>query len=161
MGQAEIRFYDPRMGPYCALSNLHPRRISVAGVTYATPEHAFQVAKARTEVLRRWLADAPTPELVAVVGDALTADETVEGWEALQVSVMAQILEAKFAPASELRDLLVSTGDARLVEWAPGDGAAARFWGEYRGEGSNTLGRLLMDLRTRLRTPAPKVQVSR
>lgn len=146
----EVRFYDPRHGPYCGLSNLHPRQVRFEGIDYETVEHAFQVAKAGTLQVRRWLAAAPTPELAAAAGDALTAAETVEGWDSWQVDVMAQLLAAKFTQHRDLRELLVSTGHAKLVEWAPVDTPVARFWGEYRCVGQNTLGRLLMDLRGRL-----------
>ena len=143
----DVRFYDPRIGPYAGFSNLHPRSVSFEGTIYSTPEHAFQVAKARSTDLKAWLAAAPTPELVARAGDALGAAETVADWTALQVPVMRRIVHAKFAEAGDLRALLLSTGTAKIVEWAPEDGAVARFWGEYDGYGENWLGRLLMDER--------------
>jgi predicted NAD-dependent protein-ADP-ribosyltransferase YbiA (DUF1768 family) len=46
---------------------------------------------------------------------------------------------------------LLSTGTAKIVEWAPEDSAVARFWGEYEGIGENTLGIMLMRLRDELR----------
>ena len=143
----DVRFYDPRIGPYAGFSNLHPRPFIFEGTMYSTPEHAFQVAKAKTTDLKTWLAAAPTPELVALAGDALDADETVANWAALQLVVMRRIVHAKFAEAGDLRVLLLSTGTAKIVEWAPEDGAVARFWGEYDGHGENWLGRLLMDER--------------
>lgn len=146
----DIRFYDPRKGPYCALSNLHEVPLVLDGERYATPEHAFQVARACTPELRAWLAAAPTPELSAVAGDALTDAQTTPGWAEEQLRVMARILEAKFSE-EPFRSLLLSTGEAYLVEWSPEDGEIARFWGEYLGKGENHLGRLLMELRARLR----------
>lgn len=146
----EIRFYDPCHGPFCELSNLHPAPLAFEGMVYATPEHAFQVMRARAPATKLWLAAAPTPELAAVAGDALTPDATTPGWSEDQLAVMARILDAKFRPPGRFRDLLASTGSARLVEWSPEDGAVARFWGEFEGHGDNHLGRLLMALRTEL-----------
>lgn len=154
----DVRFYDPRVGPYAGLSNLHPRPVSFDGAVYRTPEHAFQVAKARTTELKAWLATAPTPELVAAAGDALGLDETVPDWATLQLAVMRRIVHAKFAEAEDLRALLLSTGTAKIVEWAPEDGAVARFWGEYAGQGENWLGRLLMDERESWRGTSDNAQ---
>ncbi|MBS7540341.1 NADAR family protein [Ancylobacter lacus] len=144
-----IRFYDPRRGPFCGLSNLHPVPLRFEGVTYATPEHAFQVYRAREAEMKAWLAAAPTPELSAAAGDALTAEQTTPGWETGQLSVMARILRAKFAD-EPFRSLLLSTGTATLVEWSPEDSPVARFWGLFEGAGDNHLGRLLMALRAQL-----------
>lgn len=142
----DIRFYDPRQGDYCALSNLHPRVMHYLGVHYATAEHAFQVLKARAP-LRPWLMAAPTPELVAVAGDALSAEQTVEHWQRDHLEIMTDIVRAKFAQHADLRELLLATGSARLVEWSPDDSEVARYWGQYQGQGSNLLGKILMALR--------------
>lgn len=145
-----IRFYDPRLGAYCGLSNLHPVPVTVDGRDFATPEHAFQFYRARDPKVGDWLAAAPTPELSAVAGDALTPEETALGWSDIQLAVMERILRAKFAQHA-FRALLLSTGDAYLVEWSPEDGEIARFWGEYEGQGDNHLGYLLMRLRAGMR----------
>ena len=85
----DVRFYDPRNGPHAWLSNLHPRPLTFEGVRYATPEHAFQVARARSPELKAWIAAAPTPELTAIVGDALAPDAVTEGWDDMQLAVDA------------------------------------------------------------------------
>ncbi len=149
----DIRFYDPRRGDWCMLSNLYEAPITFDGVTYATPEHAFQVARARDPALKAWIASAPTPEFTAIIGDALTCDQTTDGWADMQLDVMARILAIKFADP-RCRALLRSTGDAYLVEWTPVDYEIGRFWGEYLSQGTNHLGHLLMALRDRLATSA-------
>jgi ribA/ribD-fused uncharacterized protein len=143
----EIRFFDPRREIHSGLSNLFERPIELDGIPYLTAEHAYQAAKARDPQIRAWLMAAPTPELSAIVGDALTAEQTVPGWNDRHVDVMSRILHAKYDQHADLRALLLSTGDAKLVEWAPEDGAVARFWGEFQGRGENTLGKMLMGLR--------------
>lgn len=145
----DIRFYDHSTGRWCILSNLYEERLSLDGIEYATPEHAFQVLRARDPAMKAWIAAAPTPTMAAVVGDALKVEETSEGWETRQLLAMERILEAKFAEP-RFRDLLLSTGDAYLVEWSPVDYEVGKFWGEYKGQGQNHLGRMLMALRTRL-----------
>ena len=62
---------------------------------------------------------------------------------------MRRALRAKFAAHSDLRDLLLATGDEEIVENAPGD----FYWGCGRdGTGRNRLGALLTELRADLRS---------
>jgi hypothetical protein len=49
-----------------------------------------------------------------------------------------------------LRDLLIKTGSARLVECATVDNEVNRLWGEVNGKGKNMLGVLLMEVRQKL-----------
>jgi len=61
---------------------------------------------------------------------------------------MRDALCAKFTQHDDLRRLLLSTGDAKLVEHTERDD----FWGNGGdGSGANMLGRLLMELRDELR----------
>jgi predicted NAD-dependent protein-ADP-ribosyltransferase YbiA (DUF1768 family) len=64
---------------------------------------------------------------------------------------MRGVLRAKFTQHEDLRELLLSTADARLVESATVDNEVNRLWGEVNGEGRNMLGELLMELRAELR----------
>jgi ribA/ribD-fused uncharacterized protein len=145
-----IKFYDPRMGAFCGLSNLHPRPMTFDGVVYASAEHAYQAFKARDPAVRAWLMAAPSPELVAAAGDALPPDDVAPDWAENHVALMDRIVRAKFLEHADLRQLLLSTGAAKIVEWAPEDSEVARFWGEYDGIGQNTLGVMLMRLRDEL-----------
>ncbi|PNB06401.1 DUF1768 domain-containing protein, partial [Pseudomonas sp. FW305-67] len=67
---------------------------------------------------------------------------------------MRRVLRAKFTQHADLRDLLLSTGDARLVEAATVDNDVNRLWGEVNGSGRNMLGVLLMEIRAELRQMA-------
>lgn len=61
---------------------------------------------------------------------------------------MREALDAKFRQHADLTALLLSTGDAVLVEHTENDD----YWGDGGdGSGKNMLGRLLMDLRAKLR----------
>ena len=71
-------------------------------------------------------------------------------WERVKDDVMHAVLQAKFA-VPELRDALLATGDAELVEsntW--GD----VYWGVCGGRGRNQLGRTLMRIRDDIRRRA-------
>ena len=61
---------------------------------------------------------------------------------------MREALAAKFTQDAGLRALLLSTGEAPLVQLKPGDA----YWGTGpNGRGRNALGALLMELRAALR----------
>ena len=65
-------------------------------------------------------------------------------WESAKLNVMREALLAKFTQHDELRELLLSTGDAKIVEHTENDS----FWGDGGdGTGKNMLGQLLMATR--------------
>jgi predicted NAD-dependent protein-ADP-ribosyltransferase YbiA (DUF1768 family) len=64
---------------------------------------------------------------------------------------MRAVLRAKFTQHADLRELLLSTGNMRLVEVGRTNNAVNRTWGEVNGKGKNMLGVLLMELRAELR----------
>jgi ribA/ribD-fused uncharacterized protein len=69
-------------------------------------------------------------------------------WDSRRAAVMREGLRAKFTQHEDLRRLLLSTEDAKLVEHTERDD----FWGDGGdGSGANMLGRLLMELRDELR----------
>lgn len=78
--------------------------------------------------------------------------------EDTRLNVMRRVLADKFGSAVALRGLLLSTGDARLVEHTGRD----RFWGDggRRNNGRNCLGQLLMELRTKLRLAATFARIA-
>lgn len=72
---------------------------------------------------------------------------------------MRSVLRAKFTQHEDLRSLLLSTGEASLVESATVDNAVNRLWGEVNGEGKNMLGIMLMELRAELSADRPAEHV--
>ena len=66
-------------------------------------------------------------------------------WDAVKLDVMYKALLAKFTQHGQLRQLLLSTGDRKLIEHTFNDS----FWGDGGGMGSglNHLGRLLAKVR--------------
>ena len=55
--------------------------------------------------------------------------------------------------------VLLSTGEARLVEVGTVDNDVNRLWGEVNGVGQNMLGEMLMKLRGELRAESSGVKV--
>ncbi len=72
---------------------------------------------------------------------------------------MKRVLQAKFTQHEDLKQLLLSTGTARLVESATVDNAVNRLWGEVNGVGKNKLGELLMEVRAEFMVASSAVDV--
>lgn len=137
----EIRFYASR-GAWGFLSNFYRAIIVIDGAEWATVEHYFQGQKcaATAEIVRA----APTAAAAKRLGRRATLRAD---WDRARDHVMAIGLCAKFTQWPELRERLLATGDAVLIEAAPRD----CYWGiGADGGGRNRLGQLLMDVRTAL-----------
>jgi len=147
----EIRFYRASEKPYGAFSNLYRRDVMFEGETFTTSEHAYQAGKARKPAVRKWLMEAPSPSLLAMAAHGLYYWDVAPGWSTKKFDRMRSVLRAKFTQHADLRELLLSTGEARLVESATVDNEVNRLWGEVNGIGRNMLGTLLMEIRTELR----------
>lgn len=147
----EIRFYRASEKPFGAFSNLYRREIEFEGETFATSEHAYQAGKARKPAVRKWLMEAPSPALLAMAAHGLYYWDVAPGWSTSKFDRMRAVLWAKFTQHPDLLDLLLGTGEARLVEAATVDSEVNRLWGEVNGVGRNMLGELLMELRAELR----------
>lgn len=65
-------------------------------------------------------------------------------WEQIKISLMREIVQAKFEQNPQLKDMLLATGNAYLEE---GNTWGDRTWETVNGIGANHLGRILMDVR--------------
>ena len=95
---------------------------------------------------------SPSPSLLAMAAHGLYYWDVAPGWSTTKFDRMKNVLRAKFTQHEDLRELLLLTGDARLVESATVDNEVNRTWGEVNGVGRNMLGKLLMEIRDELRS---------
>lgn len=147
----EIRFYRANELPFGCFSNLYRRPMNYEGIAYPTAEHAYQAGKARRKEVKDWLMAAPSPALLAMAAHGLYYWDITPGWSTLKFDRMAAVLRAKFTQHEDLQEILLKTGEARLVESATVDNAVNRLWGEVNGVGQNVLGTLLMEVRRDIR----------
>jgi ribA/ribD-fused uncharacterized protein len=64
---------------------------------------------------------------------------------------MREVVRAKFNQHDDIRQILLSTGDAKIVEHTENDS----YWGDGGdGSGKNMLGRILMEIREEARRAA-------
>jgi N-glycosidase YbiA len=141
-----INFYQSN-APYGEFSNFARYPIKLGGKTWPTSEHYFQAQKYAGTPREEEIRQAKTPSEAARLG----RDRKVplrRDWESVKDAIMREVVLAKFTQHDDLRQLLLSTGDATLVEHTENDS----YWGDGGdGCGRNRLGRILMEIRDELR----------
>lgn len=144
-----VRFYRTRER-WGAFSNFARYPVSLDGHRWPTTEHYYQAQKTTDPARQALIRRANSPRIAARLGRD-RSHPARRGWDGMKVDVMRRAVAAKFTQHDELRELLLSTGDARIVERSPRDG----FWGDGPdGRGRNWLGRVLMEVRAQLREEA-------
>src|SRR3954468_6227644 len=110
----QIRFYqvNERYGEF---SNFSPYPIELKGVTWPTTEHYFQAQKFVGTEHEEAIRLAKSPMVAARMGRSRERPLRSD-WEMVKDEVMRAALRAKFGKYPALRTLLLSTGDAELVE---------------------------------------------
>lgn len=140
-----IRFY--RVGDaYGAFSNFAPYPIVIDDLEWPTSEHFFQAQKFRNADYRERIRSKPSPMRAAELGRSRKV-ELRRDWEKVKDDVMRRAVWEKFTQHDELKEMLLATGDALLVERTRNDS----YWGNGGdGKGRNMLGKILMETRAKL-----------
>ena len=141
---------------YYFLSNFYPVELTAWGKKWPTAEHIYQAIKTTNLDEREMIRTCGTPGNAKRMGNVKHGVIHIrEDWDALKEDYMVRIIKIKFKAGTEMARLLLATGDEELVEvnwWHD------QFWGRCicarcNNQGHNRLGKILMDQRTRLRTP--------
>ena len=141
-----IRFYSTA-DEYGEFSNFATYPIRIGKRTWPTSEHYFQAMKFVEKAAQEQIRKAKSPMLAARMGRDRKR-KLRRDWESAKVNVMREAVFEKFTQHQELKDLLLSTGDAKIVEHTERDD----YWGDGGdGKGKNMLGRILMNVRAKLR----------
>jgi N-glycosidase YbiA len=145
----KIYFYKVD-APYGCFSNFSPHAIDLEGVTWATAEHYYQAHKfqdTKFAELMWQIHAAPTPEIATKIGRN-PEYQTHPNWDLRKCAVMYRAVLQKFSTHLDLRQILLDTIDAEIIEDSPVD----YFWGcGIDRSGANQLGRILMQVRADLR----------
>ncbi|HEX8283472.1 MAG TPA: NADAR family protein [Pyrinomonadaceae bacterium] len=141
-----IKFYKVSE-PFGCFSNFAAHPVELDGKVWPTSEHYFQAQKFAGTEFEEAIRLVKSPMIAARMGrdrsKPLRAD-----WERVKDEVMRRAVLAKFTQHAELRDILLATGDALLVEHTRNDS----YWGDGGdGRGRNMLGRILASVREELR----------
>lgn len=133
--------------PHGFLSNFSEHPLTLKGKTWQTSEHYYQAQKH---------AGTPLEEEVRLCGNPLDAKIMASDkarppradWEESKVDVMREAVLAKFTQNEDARKLLLETGDEELMERSED-----AFWGSgHDMKGMSWLGKILMEVRDKLRT---------
>lgn len=140
-----INFYRVR-DEYGEFSNFAPYPIVINGIEWKTSEHYFQAQKFAGTAHETQVRNCSSPRQAADMGRDRSLPLRSD-WEQVKDDIMRVAVWAKFSQHKDLSELLLSTGDAVLVEHTKND----RYWGDGGdGSGKNMLGKILMETRWRL-----------
>lgn len=134
-------------GEYEFLSNFYPSPVEFNGRKYPTVEHAFQASKTDDYNEQEVIRLAPSASSAKKCGRKVTLRAN---WDGIRVAYMKAIVLEKFKQNPDLLEKLLDTKDAVLEE---GNYWQDKYWGIFKGQGENNLGKVLMEVRTEL---APK-----
>ena len=142
----EIKFYSVQE-LYGEFSNFAQYPIKIDGSVWPTSEHYFQAQKFDDETVRQKIRKTRNPGEAARLGRNRKF-KLKRNWDNTKINVMRKAVTAKFLQHAELKDMLLSTGDAKLIEHTVND----NFWGDGGdGSGKNMLGKILMAVRDELK----------
>ncbi len=140
---------------YGGFSNFSPHPFQLKGRIWPTSEHYFQAQKFAGTEHEEAVRLAKSPMVAARMGRSRERPLRPD-WEKVKEEIMREALHAKFAQHPELRSLLLSTGDAELIEHTTND----HYWADGGdGTGENRLGQLLMELRAEFREQSAASQI--
>lgn len=132
------------------LSNFYSSSFVQGTMFWPTVEHAYQAAKTVVPYYQNKIRSAKTPAQAKRFGKQV---QLREDWEQVKVSIMTELVWEKFDQNPELRDMLLDTGSAELIE---GNWWHDNFWGDCfcqkctNIKGKNMLGFILMEVRKSL-----------
>ena len=137
-----IYFYSTR-DEYGCFSNFSPHGFELDGLYWPTSEHYFQAQKFVGTPHVEQIRLVKTPKDAAKMGRERTRPLR-QDWEQVKDDIMRQAVLSKFQTHTDIRDILLSTGNAEIVENSPID----FYWGcGVDSSGKNMLGKILMEVR--------------
>ncbi len=157
--QGFISFYDDQTDSLTGcFGNFHqcPNLIEFDGNKYANSEAIFQSRKFTDQpgIFAQFSNQVDGDRAVRIARDNKMTPTRLKEWDDLQqpgvnkVDVMMDALRAKFGQNPALKEMLMATGDAYLVEHLPDAQRRDRFWSDgFDGSGPNYLGECMMRIR--------------
>lgn len=134
------------------LSNFWPCRVTLDGLEFDSVEAAYVAAKTMDIGIRHEIKMLSSAGKCKRFGRSMAVRDD---WDRVKVLVMKGLLQQKFAANTDLGRNLQSTGNKQIIE---GNSWGDEFWGVSDGKGLNTLGLLIMEIRSAL-TPNTGEQI--
>jgi hypothetical protein len=141
----EIKFYS-HWNPYGCFSNFSNHPVMIGALEWKTSEHYFQAQKFVGTEHEESIRNCSSPNSAAKMG----RDRSLplrNDWEEVKDRIMFDVCLAKFTQHLDIRQILLDTGAAQLIEHTVRD----NYWGDGGdGSGKNMLGIILMRVREAL-----------
>ncbi len=143
----QLKFYSHTRGPYKCFSNFYDASVIIDDKEWPTTEHYFHAMK--------FIYNPEYQEKIRLAQDPYQAKalgrskeyKIDPNWDVNREQVMFDCCYAKFTQHEDLQKILLSTGDAFLIENSPTD----YIWGSgEKGTGKNKLGKVLMNVRDKI-----------
>ena len=135
---------DEFQGEYYFMSNFHNSKVELDGIIYDNAEAAFQAQKCLTTAEKKSFVGLNPSEAKRKGRHVKLRSD----WEQVKTEVMYTVVKNKFSQNADLREKLLATGDAELIE---GNTWHDTCWGVCNGKGENRLGKILVKVRGELR----------
>lgn len=143
-----LYFYKVR-DPYGCFSNFSRHPVIFQEKEWRTVEHYYQAQKfhnTQQDEIMEIIRNCDSPEKAAATGRnpqyRLRPD-----WDQVKQGIMTEAVWQKFTRHQDIQKILLDTGEEYLVENSPTD----YYWGcGENGTGQNQLGRILMEVRTKI-----------
>ncbi|KXX67044.1 NADAR family protein [Flammeovirga sp. SJP92] len=146
MQREEIKFYSEN-AKWGEFSNFALFSVKIKGKLWSTSEHYFQAQKFEDKAYQEKIRKSASPMKAAELGRSRKV-RIKKNWDNMKDNVMYEAVLEKFSQHYELKELLLSTNDALLIEHTENDA----YWGDAGdGSGKNRLGKILMKVREKLR----------
>ena len=117
-------------------------RLFIKGKSWKTTEHFYQAMKFEGLPEEEEVRNAKNAYWAAKLGNKLSPIR--EDWNKIKDNVMYEAVFAKFNQNEDLKELLLNTGNAMLIEHTKNDS----YWADGEdGSGLNKLGKILMKVR--------------
>ena len=136
------------IGQHQALDNFAAFSLEWNGILWPTLEHAYQAAKFEDDSIIQRIKKARSPyEAKSIVREKEFASKVSPDWNSRKVATMKALMQCKVGQHSLIKEILLGTQKAQLVEDSPFDS----FWGTGpNGDGKNMIGLLWMEIRDEL-----------
>ena len=139
----EIRFYLKR-DPYGCFCNFAPYPVEIDGKIWKTTEHYYHAQRFAGTEYEEIIRNIKTPFQAKEVAKSGIYPRRSD-WFDVKFEIMMKAVTAKFNQHHDLRDILVSTGNAILKEHTELD----HYWADGGdGSGRSRLGEILMIVRS-------------
>lgn len=129
--------------PFGEFSNFSNHAVYLERLIWQTTEHYYQAAKYTDLSIQNEIRLAVSPVLAKEIS-RYHSQYIASNWDEIKETVMLEAVGAKFIQHPELKSLLISTQNKKIIELSKNDS----FWGDPGdGSGKNKLGSILMAVR--------------